>query len=133
MDETSIAWIAGAVLSLIGWGTLVHFAMIVRTWPKARGRVVGNIAEWSHGAPEAGRRAVYFPEIEFDAGGKVHRARGGVGKAREWAIGTGIDLHYSPDNPDHLLDLTRWQRLLFSGAFIVMGALSLAAAMGRIS
>lgn len=131
MDGTQIAWIAGSIGSLIGWGSLVHFSWIVRNWPKARGRVVGNIAEWSHSGG-GGRSAVYFPQIEFDAGGQLHRAKGGIGKRREWDIGEPVDLHYNPANPDHLLDFNWWQRLLFSGAFIVLGGLALAAAMGLV-
>jgi hypothetical protein len=130
--ETNVAWIAGMVLSVIGWGTLVHFTWIARTWPRARGRVVGNISEWAHGSPGDARRAVHFPEIEFDAGGPLHRAKGGVGRSKPWAIGEPVELFYKPSNPDHLLDLNLWQRLVFSGAFIVMGALSLAAAMGVV-
>ena len=126
MDPTTITWIAGGVFSLIGWGSLVHFAWITRTWPKARGRVVDNVGEWSHGDEGGGRTAVYFPLIEFDAGGTIHRAKGGVGKRRPWAM-------HAPDNPDHLLDLNWWQRLVFSGAFMGFGALSLAVATGWIS
>ena len=128
MDPITIAWIAGAVFSLIGWGSLVHFAWIVRRWPKARGRVVENVSEWSHD-DGGGRSAVHFPLIEFDAGGTTHRARGGVGKRKPWELGEPVELYYKPGNPDHLLDLNWWQRLVFSGAFIGFGALSLAAAM----
>ena len=130
MEVGLLAWIAGGVLSLIGWGTLVHYAWIVRTWPAARGRVVGNVAEWSGGGGV--RRVAYYPEIEFDVGGTLHRARGGVGKRREWEIGTPVALHYDPANPEHVLDLDVWQRMLFSGVFIVLGGVSLAAAMGWV-
>ena len=133
MDETTVAWIAAIVFSVIGWGSLIHFSWIVRSWPKARGRVVDNIAEWSHGDAAMPRSAVYFPQIEFSTGSTSHRARGGVGKNRPWKIGTPVELYFKPSNPDHLLDLNWWQRLFFSGAFIAFGAASLAAAMGWIS
>lgn len=132
----TIAWIAGAIASLIGWGSLVHFAWIVRNWPRARGRVVDNIAEWSrshNGSGQMVRSAAYFPLIEFGTPGGTHRAKGGVGKARPWREGEPVELHYNPANPDHLLDLNWWQRLVFSGAFIAGGAACLAAAMGWIA
>ncbi len=135
MDEITVAWIAAAFFSLVGWGSLIHFTWIVSRWPKARGRVVDNIAEWSKSrtAEHNTKRDIYFPQIEFDAGGKMHRAKGGIGKAKPWEIGTPIELHYKPANPDHVLDFNLWQRLLFSGAFIVFGGLCLAAAMGWVS
>ncbi len=132
MDPITISWIAGSVFGLIGWGTLVHFAWITRNWPKAQGRVVDNVGEWSHGHEEGARTPVYFPLIEFDAGGRLHRAKGGIGRSEPWAMGERIELHYKPANPDHLLDFNWWQRLLFSGVFIGFGGLALAVAMGWV-
>ena len=130
MEETTIAWIAGTVMSFIGWGSVFHFAWIVRNWPQARGRIVGNSAEWPKGGSPGhiSRHTVYFPEIEFDAGGKLHRAKGGNGRSKPYEMGEPVTLHYKPENPDHLLDLNFWQRMFFSGGFIVIGGLCLAAA-----
>lgn len=135
MDEMTIAWIAGTIMSLIGWGSIFHFAWIMRNWPQAVGRIVGNSAEWSKSGSTGpiSRKAVYFPEIEFDAGGTLHRAKGGVGQSKPHEMGAPVILHYKPDNPDHLLDLNFWQRMFFSGGFIVIGGLCLAAAAGWIS
>ncbi len=134
MDELTIAWIAGIAMSLIGWGSLFHFAWIARTWPKARGRVVDNAGEWSHGDEGGGRSAAYFPMIEFiDASGKTYRAKGGIGRREPYLIGEEVELQYKAANPEHVLDFNIWQRLVFSGVFIAFGALSLAAAMGWIS
>ncbi|WP_407874949.1 DUF3592 domain-containing protein [Qipengyuania nanhaisediminis] len=133
MTETAIAWTAAIIASVIGWGSLFHFAWIVRHWPHAQGRVIDNIAEWSHGDAGMARSAAYFPVIAFLAGNQPHQARGGVGKRKPWAIGTEVNLHYNPANPDHLLDLNAWQRAVFSGAFIAFGAAAFAAAMGWVT
>ncbi|QFT78801.1 hypothetical protein FIU90_14720 [Erythrobacter sp. THAF29] len=94
--------------------------------------MVDNVAEWSHGEETGGRRAVYYPLIEFDAGGTKHRAKGGVGKRKPWATGDAVKLHYKRANPNHLLDFNWWQRLFYSGAFILLGGLSLAVALGWV-
>ncbi len=134
MDEITVAWIAGVILSLIGWGSLVHFSWIVRTWPRVRGRVIGNVSEYAHSRGHEGgaRSVVHFAKIEFPANGARHVARGGIGKSAPWTEGETVELHYKPSNPDHLLDLNLWQRLFFSGAFIAFGLASLAAAKGWI-
>ena len=133
--ENTVAWNAAAIFSLIGWGSLFHFSWIVANWPSARGRVVDNHAEWSktRSAEHYAKRNIYFPIIEFDAGGELHRAKGGVGRGEPWEMGEAVGLHYNPANPDHVLDLNGWQRLLFSGAFIAFGVACFAAAMDWVS
>lgn len=135
MTETMIAWIAGIFLSLVGWGSMVHFAWIVRNWSQARGVVVGNNAEWSKAQTTGGptRHTVYFPKIEFDAGGKLHRAKGGSGRSKPYKLGEAVNLYHKPANPDHILDLNFRDRMLFSGGFAFIGSLCLAAANGWIS
>lgn len=134
MDKLAIAAIMGALFSLIGWGSLLHFAWIVRRWPVTRGRVVGNIGEWrKSGATDAsGSRNVWFAEIEYAAAGATRRAKGSVGTSARWDVGTPVELRYNPQKPDQIFDFNTWQRHAFSGAFILFGAAGLAVAAGVI-
>lgn len=134
MDRQSIALIAGTLFSLIGSGTLVHFAWIVRRWPKTRGRVVDNSSKWSPSGGAGGpyNGAAYYPVIEFNACGRTHRATGGVGKRQPWEPGEMVEIYYKPSNPETILDLNAFQRFLFSGLFIAFGAAALAAGMGLV-
>lgn len=134
-DTYFIAWAAGIIFSLIGWGTFIHFAWIARYWPRSRGRVIDNVARFTHGGASASnlRQAVYFPLIEFDARGETHHAQGGIGRNGPWEMGETIELYYKPTNPRHILDFNLPQRLIFSGVFIGFGVASFAAALGILS
>jgi hypothetical protein len=136
MDKITVAWIGAIVCSTIGWGSLLHFTWITYKWPKSRGRVIGNIAEWKQTGGSSvnyERTNAYFAEIEFSAAGTMHIVKGGIGRSKPWPIGETIDLQYKPNNPGHTLDFNWWQRLLFSGTFITFGSLCYAAAKGWIS
>ncbi|SIN83974.1 Protein of unknown function [Parasphingorhabdus marina DSM 22363] len=134
MDQPLLAAFVGALFSLIGWGSLLHFSWIVRHWPVTRGRVVGNIGEWrkSGAADASGNRNVWFAEIEYAVGGATHRSKGSVGKSARWDVGTLIELRYNPAKPEQIFDFNTWQRYLFSAAFILFGAAGLAVAAGVI-
>lgn len=136
MFETAFTWFIAIVFSLVGWGSLFHFAWIVRNWPEARGRVVGNRQEYGKAGNvghHLSRTVVNFAEIEFSALGRNYVVKGGVGRSNPWPMGETISLHYKPTNPKHMLDFNFWQRMSFSGAFIFFGgacALSLAGYIG---
>ena len=122
MDEMTVAWIAAIVGSFIGLGTLVHFSWIAGSWPRAAGRVVDNIAEYSHSS--SGQSVVYFPKIEFSAaGGSIHVVKGDVGHRKPTPIGHPIQLWYKPSNPNHAMTMKWPVRLMFSGFFILASLL----------
>ena len=132
MSHVVIAWVAATVFSLIGWGSLLHYAWIVRRWPAANGRVIDNVAEWQDATHGLGREAIYFPVLEYgDTAGAPHRARGLHGKSGKWDIGETVPLHFDPANPDSMRDINRASRLAFSGTFILFGVGALLTALGR--
>lgn len=133
--ETTVTWIVAILFSLIGWGSLFHFAWIQRNWPEVNGRVVGNLEEYAKGSNinTGGKRIVNFAKIEFFALGKRYEVRGGVGRGQPWRVGDSLSLRYKPSNPEHMLDLNFWQRMMFSGAFIGFGGACAAILAGYIS
>lgn len=123
MTEWVVIWVAAIVATIIGLGTLFHFSYIARVWPKTKGRVTGNVAEFAH--HDSGRSTVYFPEIAFIAAdGKGYTVKGDVGLNAPWSIGQTIELHYKTKNPMHAMTLKPWQRLAFSGTFIFFATMS---------
>ena len=117
MDGWTVTWIAAVVASIIGFGSLFHMTYIANYWPKAIGRVVGNIGGISH--HDSGSSDIYFAEIEFTASdGQTYKVKGDIGLQKPWDIGKAIPLHYKAKNPNHVLTWNFWQRMLFSFGFI---------------
>ena len=131
--ELTVTWVAAILFNLIGWGSLCHFAWIVRNWPEARARIVGNISEYSKGGGERERRIIHFAQLEFSARGMLYKVKGGIGRAEPWTVGETVQLHYKPSHPEHVLDFNFWQRMAFSAAFIFFGGLCAAVLMGYAS
>lgn len=122
-----IAVYAAAILGcLIGFGTLIHFTYISIFWSKAVATVVENSVGRSSTTVSNERFSyVYFAVLEFtDSTGKIHTAKGDIGKNKPWAEGKKISISYKPKNPAHILTMNLLQRLIFSGVFIAIGLVS---------
>ena len=120
MGTEEVAWIVAIAGCVIGFGSLFHMAYIRAAWPRAAGRVVGNVAEWSKSGST--RQDVYFAKISFVArDGRTYEVKGDVGRSAPWSNGQRIDLQYNESNPEHALSMNIWQQLIFSGVFIAFG------------
>ncbi len=120
MSVTTVTLIAAIVATILGVGTFFHLFLLASRWPRATGRVVGNMAQRRS---DEGERYAYFPKIEFAAAdGKVYEVRGDVGLNQEWPIGQLVALRYRAANPNHTTTMKGWQRLLFSAVFLGFAA-----------
>jgi Protein of unknown function (DUF3592) len=115
LSTAIVTLIAAVVASVIGVGTFFNFFLGPRRWPRASGRVVGNVAE----RRSRGRGYAHFPRIAFRAGdGRDYEVRGDIGRSDEWPLGQQVTLRYRASDPRQTTLLAGWQRLLFSAVFL---------------
>lgn len=118
--ETVVIWIALVVSGLIGFGSLFHFFWLMRNWPRATGEVIGNEAGARLGKSSS---SAYFAKIRFRASdGKEYETLGDIGLRKEWPLGTTVEIAYAPDDPSKTMTMNSLQKLIFSGAFIIICA-----------
>ena len=116
MSEDTITMIAAIAFTVIGVGSFFHLFLMVLRWPRATGRVIGNLAQLRS---TGGNEYAHFPKIEFRAmDGKTYEVRGDIGLNDEWPIGQNIEVRYRAANPNHTTVMKGWQRLIFSTVFI---------------
>ena len=119
LDGMTIMWVAAIFATAIGVGSLAHFTYIAIRWPAADGQVTGNRTR--HAQDDSGSSTVYAADITFHtAAGQRYTILSDVQRRRPWPIGTPLQVHYKPSNPNHAMTMTPWQRLLFSGFFIAV-------------
>ena len=117
MSADSVTLVAAIICSVLGVGAFVHIFLMVNTWPRASGRVVGNDAQASHS--DASRSYAFFPRIAFQAAdGKRYEVTGDIGLADEWPLGKTVKLRYCASDPRKATIMAGWQRLLFAGVFM---------------
>ena len=116
MSEAIVTLIAAVAFTVVGIGTFFHYFLWIFRWPRATGRVTGNVTDLrSTGANDY----AHFPLIEFRAAnGKTYEVRGDIGRSDEWPIGQKVELRYRAANPNHTSIMKGWQRLIFSAVFI---------------
>jgi hypothetical protein len=116
MSTATVTLIAAIVATVVGVGTFFHMFLLASRWPRASGRVVGNVTMRRSGHSVG---YDYFPRIEFRAAdGKTYEVRGDIGRAEAWPLGQAVALRYRAANPTHTTTMNAWQRLLFSAVFI---------------
>ena len=116
MTVETVTLIAAAVASIVGVGTFFHYFLMICRWPRATGRVVGNVSQMRS---TEGTEYAWFPRVEFLAGdGKTYEITGDMGLNDEWPLGQQVALRYRASNPNHASILKNWQRLLFSAVFL---------------
>ncbi len=129
MSSETVTLIAAVVSSVIGVGAFVHIFLMINTWPRASGRVVGNDGQRSNS--DASDGFAFFPRIEFQAAdGKRYVVRGDIGLTDEWPLGKTVMLRYCAADPRNATIMNGWQRLLFAAAFPGFAAASWGAWFG---
>lgn len=118
MSKETITLIAAIVTTVVGVGSFFHYFLMITSWPRATGRVVGN--EAGRGSSGEGfENWSYFPLVEFQAAdSQTYKIKGDIGRNHEWPLGQAVPLQYRPANPRHATIAKGWQRLLFSCAFL---------------
>ena len=128
MSEDTITLVAALAFSVIGVGAFFHYFLMVGSWPRAVGYVVGNVTDMRS---DEGFDYAYFPRIEFAAAdGKTYDVKGDVGLSQEWPLGQAVALRYRRSNPNHISIAKGWQRLLFAAVFLGFAAGCWAALLG---
>ena len=129
MSSGTFTLIAAVVCSVIGAGAFVHIFLMINTWPRASGKVVGNDAQRTHS--DTFDRYAFFPRIEFQAAdGKRYEVTGDIGLTDEWPLGKTVKLRYSASDPRKATIMKGWQRLLFAAVFLGFAAASWGAWFG---
>lgn len=117
MSVETITLIAAIAATIIGVGAFVHIFLMVNTWPRASGKVVGNDAQLS--SSDGQNRYAFFPRIEFTAAdGRSYEVRGDIGLTDEWPLGQSVILRYCASDPRKATIMKAWQRLLFACVFL---------------
>ena len=115
-SEATITLIAAIAFTVIGVGSFFHLFLMVLRWPRATGRVIGNLAQRRS---TEGNEYAHFPKIEFRAvNGKTYEVLGDIGLNDEWPVGQTVEVRYHAANPYHTTVMKGWQRLIFSTVFI---------------
>ena len=116
MSVATITLIAALASTVVGIGTFFHFFLLICWWPRATGKVTGNVASLRS---TPGNEYAYFPRIKFQAAnGKTYEVQGDIGLNDEWLLGQNVELTYRAANPNHVTIMKGWQRVIFSAVFI---------------
>ena len=118
--EIIVTWIVAVLGTVIGVGSFFHMRYIQANWSDAKAKVIGSTAKGSSGQNNS-QHTSYFAQLSFTAKGKNYVVMGDSGRRKEWPIGTIVPLKYKPSNPNHILALGLWSRLIFSGGFAFFG------------
>ena len=116
MTVETVTLIAATIATIVGVGTFFHYFLMICHWPRAMGRVVGNISQMRS---TEGTKYAWFPRVEFLAGdGNTYEITGDMGLNDEWPLGQPVALRYRAANPNHASILKNWLRFLFSAVFL---------------
>ena len=128
MSEDTITLVAALAFSVIGVGAFFHYFLMVGSWPRAVGRVVGNVTDMRS---DEGFDYAYFPRIAFAAAdGRTYEVKGDIGRSQEWPLGQAVELRYKRSDPEQTSIAKGWQRLLFALVFLGFAVACWAALLG---